>query len=389
VIADADECFAIIKDLPRGAFGRTVVADVLDRALVEQYGARQVVLKIPDDASDDLGSEEFATAWAVQARNLVRYFPPRKFQGKVVLVMEYAPDGDLRDRLRLHPRGVPLGTALTITSGVLAGLGVIHGRDIVHRDLKPENIVLAGVVPKICDFGLAKLRRRTRANVRPYRATEAYMAPEALGDAADDTGALVDVWAVGVILYEMLTGRRPFDAEEPAELTAQILEGRYIPPSSINRALPDTIDDVVRGALQREPRRRYRDAATMQAAVFALDPGAVTMTVEQHLRGQIVAHPGDAAAYEQLAVFLNEATRYGDALAVLGEAVEHCPSSALLHFYKAEAHDRMLQPEQALPEFERALALGLDPRRQALAHRLAAFVRRRLDASHSGEAGAS
>jgi serine/threonine-protein kinase len=385
---DADARFAIARDLPRGTFGRTVVADVLDPALVEEYGARQVVLKIPDDDAEELGSEEFAAAWSVQASNLVRYFSPRKFGGKVVLVMEYVADGDLRDRLRASPRGLPLGEALAIASGVLAGLTAIHERNIVHRDLKPENVVLAGIVPKICDFGLAKLRRGPRASVERYRSTEAYMAPEAIRGAAAGSSPLVDVWAVGVILYEMLTGRRPFDAEEPAETVARILDGRYPPASAINRALPGAVDEVVAGALQREVRSRYRDAAAMQGAVFRLDPGAGPAAAEQHLRRRLAARPTEAGAYEDLAAFFNEATRFSDALRVLTEGVERCPDSPSLHFYKGEAHTKVRQPELALLALERALALGLDPRRQALARRLADAARRRLDtSSRAGEAG--
>jgi serine/threonine-protein kinase len=190
-------------------------------------------------------------------------------------------------------RGEPLDAALAkdapfdieracdITFQVLAGLSAAHRAGIVHRDLKPENVFLTTIgdrhdFVKILDFGIAKALGTTTWKQREASLTKTgavvgtpfYMAPEQARGIKDIDGR-VDVYSMGVILYEMLTGRRPIDGESANEVFWNIWLGTIAMPSTHRQDLPPQIEDVVMGAMARAREERYASADDMRNALFA------------------------------------------------------------------------------------------------------------------------
>jgi Tol biopolymer transport system component len=151
---------------------------------------------------------------------------------------------------------LPVHEALEITRQIVQGLACAHAAGIVHRDLKPGNVMLlpAGTV-KILDFGLAKARDQSISESSAMLGTVSYMAPEQMRGAAVDARA--DLWAVGVVLYEMLTGQKPFAGEHEVAIAHAILHDEPVPPSTLRDDLPRAVGEIVLALLQKDPTARY------------------------------------------------------------------------------------------------------------------------------------
>ena len=187
--------------------------------------------------------------------------------------MEYVEGRPLRTILH-ETRSLPLGTALGVARQVCDALACLHAHGVVHRDLKPENILVtsAGQV-KILDFGIALLesaRRLTWAGLSHAIGTPDYMAPEQIRGKRGD--ARTDVYALGAILYEMLTGRMPYEATSPGGLLRAKVARDPAPPSSHVAGFNPAIEAVIMKAIERDPRDRYACAADMLADLK--DPGS-------------------------------------------------------------------------------------------------------------------
>ncbi|MFO0648032.1 MAG: protein kinase [Polyangiales bacterium] len=204
--------------------------------------------------------------------------------GSLYIVQEFLTGRDLRAVLDAQKR-LPVSDALAIVVPVMEALVAAHAKGIVHRDLKPDNIFLAetprGIVPKVIDFGVAKVanddpndQHRTHTGV--VMGTPAFMAPEqARGDSSLDARA--DVWAMGVVLYAMLAGARPYQAPNASALLAKII---YEPPQHLAAAAPDlppALTEVVMRALQHDLALRYPSMQAFLDAVraYALGVGAM------------------------------------------------------------------------------------------------------------------
>ena len=226
---------------------------------------RTVALKImhADLASD----EDFVRRFVGEARSVARLSHPNVVtvfdQGadghSLYLAMEHVPGQTLRELLnergRLSPR-----EALDIMDGVLAGLAAAHDAGIAHRDVKPENVLLtdSGVV-KVADFGLARLLagvRQTKTGM--IIGTAAYLAPEQVAGAASD--ARSDVYAAGVMLFELLTGRQPHTGDTPLAVAYKHVNEVVPPPSAVVPGLPPALDTLVALATSRDPELRPGDA---------------------------------------------------------------------------------------------------------------------------------
>ncbi|KOG87580.1 serine/threonine protein kinase, partial [Streptomyces varsoviensis] len=177
----------------------------------------------------------------------------------VYLAMEYVAGCTLRDVLRergaLQPRA-----ALDILEPILAALGAAHRAAFVHRDMKPENVLIGddGRV-KVADFGLVRaVDNNTTASTGSVLGTVSYLAPEQIEHGTADTPA--DVYACGVVLYEMLTGAKPHTGGTPAQVLYQHLHDDIPPPSETVPGLPAVLDDLVAAATARDPEARPADA---------------------------------------------------------------------------------------------------------------------------------
>ncbi|WP_393084264.1 Stk1 family PASTA domain-containing Ser/Thr kinase [Streptomyces sp. LN704] len=208
--------------------------------------------------------------------NVVQVFDQGADGSYVYLAMEYVAGCTLRDVLRergaLQPRA-----ALDVLEPVLAALGAAHRAGFVHRDMKPENVLIGddGRV-KVADFGLVRAVDTVTQTTGSVLGTVSYLAPEQIEHGTADTR--VDVYACGVVLYEMLTGGKPHSGDSPAQVIYQHLHADVPPPSAAVPGLPFALDQLVAAATARDPGLRPHDAVTLLGQVLEARAG---LTAEQ------------------------------------------------------------------------------------------------------------
>lgn len=248
--------YTLIKKLGRGGFGEVWLAE--RRA---KFVTTKVAVKLPlDEQIDHEAIKHEATLWeqASGHPNIVPIIDADEYDGQIVIVSEYAPDGSLEEWLKKHG-AMSVERAIETTIQILDGLEFLHSRHIIHRDLKPANILLQGKTPRLADFGISRALRTTVASQsQNISGTFAYMSPEALdGKRSIQT----DVWSVGVNLYQFLTGTLPFPQKEPSVLFPAIIMREFAPlPDSI----PQSLKNVMAKALAKLPENRYKTAGEMR-----------------------------------------------------------------------------------------------------------------------------
>jgi beta-lactam-binding protein with PASTA domain len=233
---------------------------------------RTVALKI---AHPELaGDQEFVRRFMGEARSVARLSSPNVVAvydqgsdaGLLYLVMEYVPGRTLRELLR-ERGGLGPREALDIVDGVLTGLSAAHQAGIVHRDVKPENVLLGeGGVVKVADFGLARAASgisHTRTGM--LIGTAAYLAPEQVARSISD--ARTDVYAAGVMLFEMLTGTQPHTGDSPLAVAHKHVNDVVPAPSTLVPGLPSSLDALVAMATSRDPDLRPADAGQFLRAI--------------------------------------------------------------------------------------------------------------------------
>ena len=267
--------YTITRPIGRGGMG-------LVYAAVDPAG-RPVALKIPfaaavaDARARRRFLREVRTALTLEHPNIVRVLAVDEEAGRPVMVMELLRGRSLTDWIRERGR-LSLGETARIMVPVLGALAAAHARGIVHRDVKPDNIFLAEsgdeVVPKVLDFGVAKLLP-TAASPESLRLTNTgamlgtpyYMAPEqaAARPAFDHR---VDLWAVGVVLYETLAGRRPFDGQVYGQIFAAIFGEEPPPLDELAPELPAAVVELVGRCLRKRPEERPAAAGEIAEALL-------------------------------------------------------------------------------------------------------------------------
>ncbi|HEU5421186.1 MAG TPA: PASTA domain-containing protein [Streptosporangiaceae bacterium] len=258
---------------------------------------RPVALKV---AHADLARDaEFVRRFITEARavaqlsdpNVVAVFDQGSAGDVHWIAMEYVPGPTLREVLQARG-SLSVGESLDIIAGVLAGLSAAHQAGIIHRDVKPENVLLGrnGVV-KIADFGLARAAAAvSQTKTGMIIGTAAYLAPEQVSASASD--ARTDVYAAGVMLFEMLTGVQPHVGESPLAVAYKHVTDTVPPPSSRVPGLPPALDALVGPATSRDPGQRPANAGQFLDAVNAVR-GSASLAGGRH--GQQTVPPGGAA----------------------------------------------------------------------------------------------
>ena len=283
------ERYRVVALAGRGGMGEVYRAEDLKLGQV-------VAMKfLPEALSQDPSAlarfhAEVRTARQVSHPNVCRVFDIGEAEGILFLTMEYVDGEDLASVVRRIGRLSP-DKATEIARQICAGLAAAHERGVIHRDLKPANVMLDGAGKiRLTDFGLAGIAASIKgADVRA--GTPAYMAPEQL--AGRDVSTKSDIYSLGLILYEILTGKRAFEAATLPELMKQRESGAITNPSTLVRDLDPLIERVILRCLEADPEKRPASALQVAAALPGGDPLAAALAAGETPSPQMVAAAGE------------------------------------------------------------------------------------------------
>jgi eukaryotic-like serine/threonine-protein kinase len=254
--------YRIVGEIGRGAMG--VVYRAEDEALGRIVAIKTILAQVSDE--DQMGylarfRQEAKALGGLNHPAIITVYEFGDQEGLAYLAMEFLEGRELRQIL--SSERLPLPIALEIAAQVAEGLSFAHAHGIVHRDIKPSNVmVLQGERAKIMDFGIARVRTSdVKTQTGLLLGSPKYMSPEqVLGRGIESRS---DIFSLGVVLSEMLSGVAPFNGESVHQLMFQVCNARPTPPSHLNPAVPPVVDLIVARALEKDPAARYADAAEM------------------------------------------------------------------------------------------------------------------------------
>ncbi len=285
--------YRIVGRLGRGGMGEVYRADDL------KLGQPVALKFLPPDVDRDPARltqlhTEVRMARQVSHPNVCRVYDIDEVEGHTFLSMEYVDGEDLASLLRRIGR-FPEERGLAIARQICAGLAAAHERGVVHRDFKPANVMIDGTGrARITDFGLAGV-----AGEALRAGTPAYMAPEQLGGA--EVTARSDIYALGLVLYEIFTGQRALEASNLAELIRRREQEEIVPPSMLTSGLSPEIDRAVMRCLSPDPALRPASALAVAAALPGGDPLAAALAAGETPSPAMVAAAGEAGALGRVA----------------------------------------------------------------------------------------
>jgi len=282
--------YRLVALLGRGGMGEVYRADdlTLDQPVALKFLPEEVAAH-PDRLAQF--HAELRTARQVSHKNVCRLYDLGEADGRPFLTMEYVDGEDLASLLRRIGR-IPQDKAIEIARQLCAGLSAAHERGVLHRDLKPANIMIDGDGNvRIADFGLAVAAGDTTAS---RAGTPQYMAPELL--AGGQASVRTDIYALGLVLFELFTGRRPYEAKTLNDLVAMQQSGRISTPSSVVRDLDPAVERVILRCLESDPTLRPGSALAVAAALPGGDPLAAALAAGETPSPEMVAAAGETSA---------------------------------------------------------------------------------------------
>ncbi len=237
--------------------------------------------------------------------NIVQVYDTGVDDGRHYIVMEYVEG---RSGAQILQRQGPVGPEIAAEVGIqaCAGLDYAHRRGIIHRDVKPGNLMVVGgpvgggeMTVKLTDFGIARAIEQTRiTQVGSVVGTAAYLAPEQVR--GEEATPATDVYALGVVLYQFLTGRLPYEGSSLAELAVRQQNEKPLPPSTYNDEVPESLGNAVLCALEGEPNRRYASASELESGLrLGLQGEDATLPLQEGT-AQTGVLGGDTAATRHL-----------------------------------------------------------------------------------------
>jgi WD40 repeat protein/tRNA A-37 threonylcarbamoyl transferase component Bud32 len=254
--------YEVLGELGRGGMG--VVYQARQVKLNRTVALKMVLAADHAGAADRTRFRTEAEAIArLQHPNIVQVYEVGEHAGRPFLSLEYCPGGTLEQRL--HGTPLPPAEAAALVAVLGGAVHAAHQKGVVHRDLKPANVLLTeDGTPKVTDFGLARqLDQVSQTQSGSILGTPSYMAPEQAGGKTKEIGPPTDVYALGAILYECLTGRPPFRAATVMDTLMQVVGVEPVPPRHLQPKVPRDLETICLKCLEKTPARRYATAANL------------------------------------------------------------------------------------------------------------------------------
>jgi eukaryotic-like serine/threonine-protein kinase len=294
-----DERYRVLNRIGSGGMADVYCAEDL------QLG-RRVALKLlyrrfaEDEEFVERFRREASSAAGLQHPNVVAVYDRGEFDGTYYIAMEFLEGRSLKQVVRQDGALEP-DRAIDLVIQILKAARFAHRRGIVHRDIKPHNVIVDDEGrAKVTDFGIARAAASDMTETGSIMGTAQYISPEqAQGHPVD---ARADLYSIGVVLYELLTGRVPFDAESAVTIALKQVSEEPVPPSHYNPAVSDQLEDVVMRALQKDPAYRFADAEEFIVALEqarGVPPGTGEYTRIAPHTGTYPGLPGAAAELEE------------------------------------------------------------------------------------------
>lgn len=399
------EAYEVIELLGSGTFAQTWRARVIDRKLREEWGVDEVALKCPISHEKaralkkevELNASLFLDTASMKSPNIVRYYGFDIYKGQIVLITEYIRDGDLRKEIGEIGSRKKVGEerSLEIITGILHGLKVIHEKNIIHRDIKPENILIDKGIPKIADFGVGRFMGSCKY-ASTTTGTLYYMPPELLFDAYDFRVTYnSDIWSVGVIFYEMLFGKFPFNIDykmPPGSIIQMISDADVEAMFSKKDTVSNDVKDIIVRSLKKDPKDRYQSANDMLYDLESLTNNKIQITSEDDDLEQEIStilqlaknaqnivdiqkelltlskkHPREVRIYRALGEFFNCRSDNDNAIKYFLKGIACCKNDALSFWGLGMSYMKKNENYKAIQHLKSAIKFGLEPGREKYA----------------------
>jgi serine/threonine protein kinase/tetratricopeptide (TPR) repeat protein len=266
--------YQIIEELGKGGMGRVYKA--LDTKINEKIALKLIK---PEIASDKKTIERFSNelkfARKIRHKNVCQMFDLGEYQGTHFITMEYVAGGDLKRLIRKMGR-LSAGQAISIAKQVCDGLGEAHKHGVVHRDLKPQNVMVDDEgSARIMDFGIARsIEGKSITGAGVMIGTPDYMSPEQVE--SKETDQRSDIYSLGVILYEMVTGQVPFEGDTPFSIGVKHKSEAPKPPKELNEQIPDELNRVILRCLEKDKNDRYQSTGELCSELVNIEKGIPT-----------------------------------------------------------------------------------------------------------------
>ena len=266
--------YQIIEELGRGGMGH--VYKVMDTKVKEKVALK--LLK-PEIAADKKTIERFSNelkfARKIRHKNVCQMFDLNEEKGIHYITMEYVPGEDLRSMIRMSGQ-LSIGTAVNIAKQICEGLTEAHKIGVIHRDLKPQNIMIdRDGIARIMDFGIARsIRGKGITGAGVMVGTPEYMSPEQVeGKEVDERS---DIYSLGVILYEMTTGKVPFEGDTPFTIGVKHKSEAPQDPRELNSHIPEDLSGLILKCMEKEKDNRYQSSGEVRAELELIEKGIPT-----------------------------------------------------------------------------------------------------------------
>jgi serine/threonine protein kinase/tetratricopeptide (TPR) repeat protein len=297
--------FEVIEELGKGGMGK--VYRVFDKKVEEEVALKLVKPEIAADREViDRFRNELKLSRKISHRNVSRMYDLGDEEGTYYITMEYVPGEDLKSFIR-RSRQLNTGTAVSIARQVAEGLAEAHRLGIVHRDLKPSNIMIDKEGnAKIMDFGIARsLAGQGITGAGTIIGTPEYMSPEQVE--GKDVDQRSDIYSLGVVLYEMVTGRRPFEGDTPLSVAHKQKYEAPGDPRKLNAQIPDDLSRLILRCLEKDKEERYQSAEELHAELTRIEEsipaGERAIPKRKPTRSKVSAAREKGTPWKKIALF--------------------------------------------------------------------------------------